>query len=123
MDCHALVWHGVCNPLSGSVHPAEETPGPGDGLPDTGEPDMTWISGPMNPDVHLVTVAELLQAQPPLCCNGGPAWSKCCREDGHAQPCAALGTDGVGTPVVVTWYRPSTDAWPLTGRTAQEPGA
>jgi hypothetical protein len=75
---------------------------------------MSWISGPSRPEVHLVTVAELLRAEPPLCCRPGPAWSRCTRSDGHPQPCAALGTDDQGVPLVVTWYRPSTDSWPLT---------
>lgn len=67
---------------------------------------------------HLVTVAELLQALLPLCCMPGPAYSRCTRASGHPVPCAALGTDGAGAPVVVTWYRPDTSGWPLPGRSA-----
>lgn len=89
---------------------------------------MSLLSGPGGPDLHLVTVAELLQTDPPLCCSPGPAWSKCVRASDHPQPCAALGTDGHGVPVVVTWYRPSSDAWPLSApagrhnRAVGEPG-
>ena len=64
---------------------------------------------------HLVTVRELLDATLPLCCLPGPAYSRCTRSTGHLPPCAALGTDGVGAPIVFTWYRPSSDAWPLDG--------
>lgn len=92
---------------------------------------MSWISGacyegsrgfnePQDP--HLVTVAELLQAQMPLCVAPGPAWSKCCREADHLLPHAALGTDGTGTPIVVTWYEPGTEGW-LPALRDGEPGA
>lgn len=60
---------------------------------------------------HLVTVRELLEANLPLCCLPGPAYSRCTRAQGHPVPCAALGTDAEGRPVVVTWYRPPDEAW------------
>lgn len=71
------------------------------------------ISGPAGSSPHLITVAELLNTPLPLCCAPGPLYSRCTRGEGHAPPCAALGTDGTGAPVVQTWYRPSTDSWPL----------
>lgn len=68
---------------------------------------------PTTANPHLVTVRELLDAVLPLCCLPGPAYSRCTRRQHHEPPCAALGTDGVGAPVVITWYRPGSDAWPL----------
>jgi len=73
---------------------------------------------------HLVTVRELLETGPPFCAMPGPAYSRCTREPRHEPPCAALGTDTLGVPVVHTWYRPPMDAWPLdVGMPAHDPGA
>jgi hypothetical protein len=76
---------------------------------------MSWINGGGMPASTSVTVADVLNSEPPLCCQPGPAWSRCTRSEGHPQPCAALGTDGDGVPLVVTWYRPATNSWPLNG--------
>lgn len=79
---------------------------------------MSWISGPCRHEPTLVTVAELLAKHDPVCGMSGPAWSRCMRGEGHLSPCAALGTDANGSPVVVTWYR--VERFPISG---VEPGA
>lgn len=73
------------------------------------------ISGPSNHHPHLIPVSELLQPGK-LCCAPGPGHAKCLRGTYHPQPCATLITDTEGRPVVMTWYRPDTDTWPLTDR-------
>jgi hypothetical protein len=52
----------------------------------------------------LVTVAELLDAPPPLCSIPGPSHARCMRTHRHPSPCAALGTDSEGVPIVVCWW-------------------
>jgi hypothetical protein len=70
---------------------------------------MSWNSGPMTDGREivtdrLVTVAELLHPYEHTCGIPGPSWSKCMRWEDHPSPCAALGTDSEGVPIVVCWW-------------------
>lgn len=62
------------------------------------------IGGPDTAEPRLVTVAELVQPYDHTCSIDGPAFSRCMRYQGHPSPCAALGTDSGGVPIVVCWW-------------------
>jgi hypothetical protein len=71
---------------------------------------MTMNSGPgpafgaREAEARLVTVAELVQGYSHTCGMPGPAFANCMRHQGHPSPCAALGTDRDGVPIVVCWW-------------------
>lgn len=89
---------------------------------------MTWNSGPMRGGRELdagdvkpfVTVEELVRGYSHTCGMPGPAYANCMRHQGHPVPCAALGTDRDGVPIVVCWWPAGMfPAHPHTG----EPGS
>lgn len=89
---------------------------------------MSYNSGPMSDTgvyvlppmtMPLVTVEELVAAHDPGCGIPGPSWSYCMRRHRHPSPCAALGTDKEGVPIVVAWWPAGT--FPV--RRAGEPGS